>query len=253
MLLATHLSALLAAIGWCGQGRVTPADLAVTRADAGEWSRDVSHLCNLVSMGRLRFSFGTMSSGKSTLALQIHHNLAATGTGLLCSMHDRAGAHVSSALGISTPAVEVHPELDFHALAVSHQSGHGALDYLVCDEAQFYTDLQVEQLAQVVDELGADVYAFGLLPDFRGKLFPGSARMLEVADERLELQVQARCWCSKPATHNARLHDGAQGYDGDVVLIDDGSAAQVTYELRCRNHWILGQSGPMADRFREAG
>ena len=204
-------------------------------------------------MGSLRFSFGTMSSGKSTLALQIHHNLSATSTGLLCSMHDRAGAHVSSALGVSTPAVEVHPTLDFHVLATSRQTAHGALDYLVCDEAQFYTNAQVEQLAQVVDELDVDVYAFGLLTDFRGKLFPGSARLLEIADERLELQVQARCWCGKAATHNARLHDGVQVYDGDVVLIDDGSTAQVTYELRCRSHWISGDAGPIADRFKAAG
>ena len=103
---------------------------------------------------------------------------------------------------MSTPAVEVHPTLDFHA-SYSHQTAHGALDYLVCDEAQFYTGAQVEQLAQVVDELDVDVYAFGLLTDFRGKLFPGSARLLEIADERLELQVQARCWCGKAATHNA--------------------------------------------------
>ena len=204
-------------------------------------------------MGRLTFSFGTMSSGKSTLALQIHHNLSATSTGLLCSMHDRAGAHVSSALGVSTPAVEVHPDLDFVVLANNHRAAHGALDYLVCDEAQFYTDLQVEQLARVVDELNVDVYAFGLLTDFRGKLFPGSARLLELADERMELQVQARCWCGEAATHNARLHDGVQIYDGDVVLIDDGSIAQITYELRCRNHWISCESGPVADRFKAAG
>ena len=204
-------------------------------------------------MGRLRFSFGTMSSGKSTLALQIHHNLSATSTGLLCSMHDRAGAHVSSALGVSTPAVEVHPDLNFLSLAKNHQAAHGALDYLVGDEAQFYTDPQVEQLAQVVGELDVDVYAFGLLTGFRGKLFPGSARLLEIADERMELQVQARCWCGEAATHNARLHDGKQVYDGDVVLIDDGSTAQVTYELRCRSHWIAGESGPVADRFKAAG
>ena len=168
-------------------------------------------------------------------------------------MHDRAGAHVSSALGVSTPAVEVHPALNFQALAISHQTARGALYFLVCDEAEFYTDAQVEQLALVVDELDVDVYAFGLLTDFRGKLFPGSARLLEIADERLELQVQARCWCGKAATHNARLHDGAQVYDGDVVLIDDGSTAEVTYELRCRSHWISGESGPVADRFKAAG
>ncbi|MCH2636206.1 MAG: thymidine kinase [Acidimicrobiales bacterium] len=235
------------------QVRVIAVDPAAARAVAGKCPHDVSHLCNLLTMGRLTFSFGTMSSGKSTLALQIHHNLSATSTGLLCSMHDRAGAHVSSALGVSTPAVEVHPELDFVVLANNHQAAHGALDYLVCDEAQFYTDLQVEQLACVVDELDVDVYAFGLLTDFRGKLFPGSARLLELADERMELQVQARCWCGEAATHNARLHDGVQIYDGDVVLIDDGSIAQITYELRCRSHWISGDAGPVADRFKAAG
>ena len=168
-------------------------------------------------------------------------------------MHDRAGAQVSSALGVSTPAIEVDPALNFESLALSHRASHGALDYLVCDEAQFYTDSHVEQLARVVDEMDVDVYAFGLLTDFRGKLFPGSARLLEIADQRHELQVQARCWCGEPATHNARLHDGVQVYDGDVVLIDDGSTAKVTYELRCRNHWISGQAGPIADRYKAAG
>ena len=204
-------------------------------------------------MASLRFSYGTMGSGKSTMALQIHHNLAATGTGVLCSMHDRAGAQVSSALGVSAPAVEVTPTLDFAELARNHRAAHGALDFLVCDEAQFYTDDQVEQLATVVDEHGSDVWAFGLITDFRGRLFPGTTRLLELADERVELQVQARCWCGAPATHNARLLDGVQVYHGDVVVIDDGRAAEVSYELRCRNHWLTGDSGPLADQLRAAG
>jgi thymidine kinase len=204
-------------------------------------------------MSSLRFSYGTMGSGKSTLALQIHHNLAATGSGFLCSMHDRAGAHVSSALGVSAPAVEVNPMVNFVDLAANHLAANGALDYMVCDEAQFYTDLQIEQLARVVDEMSADVYTFGLLTDFRGKLFPGSARLMELANERIELQVQARCWCNEPATHNARLADGVQIYDGDVVLIDDGQIAEVTYELRCRRHWISGEAGPVVEQLRVAG
>jgi thymidine kinase len=204
-------------------------------------------------MARLRFSYGTMGSGKSTLALQIHHNLSASGTGLLCSMHDREGARVSSALGVSAPAVEVTPDVDLLSVARAHRASQGALDFLVCDEAQFYNDGQVEQLARVVDELDVDVWAFGLLTDFRGRLFPGSARLLELADERSELQVQARCWCGEPATHNARLVDGRQVYDGDVVLIDDGRAATVTYELRCRRHWTAGQAAPVTDQLRAAG
>lgn len=196
-------------------------------------------------MAVLRFSFGTMGSGKSTLALQIHHNLARRGLrGLLCTQLDRDGARVSSRLGVSAAAVDVGPKLDLFALASSYVARHGGIDYLVCDEAQFYAPAQVEQLARVVDELGAEVHALGLLTDFRGHLFPGSARFLELADQRLELQVEARCWCGERATQNARLVDGRQVYDGELVVVGDtGGDDQVTYELLCRRHWLAGETG----------
>jgi thymidine kinase len=199
-------------------------------------------------MGVLRFSFGTMGSGKSTVALQIHHNLASCGQrGLLLTLLDRDGAHVSSRLGVSAPAVEVEPDLDVYALAAS-QPG---LDYLVCDEAQFYTPAQCDQLSRVVDDLGIDVFAFGLITDFRGVLFEGTKRLLEVADERVPMQVEARCWCGSRATHNARLVNGTVVYEGDVVVVGDTEPAEpalfgdaVTYRLLCRRHWRAGEAGP---------
>jgi thymidine kinase len=199
-------------------------------------------------MGVLRFSFGTMGSGKSTVALQIHHNLASCGLrGLLLTLLDRDGAHVSSRLGVSAPAVEVEPDLDVFALAAA-QPG---LDYLVCDEAQFYTPEQCDQLSRVVDELGIDVFAFGLITDFRGVLFEGTKRLLEVADERVPMQVEARCWCGSRATHNARLVNGTVVYEGDVVVVGDTEPAEpalfgdaVTYRLLCRRHWRGGEAGP---------
>lgn len=196
-------------------------------------------------MAVLRFSFGTMGSGKSTLALQIHHNLSSRGLrGLLCTQLDRDGARVSSRLGVSAAAVDVGPKLDLFELSVQYRDQHGGLDYLVCDEAQFYTPEQVEQLARVVDELGADVHALGLLTDFRGRLFAGSARFMELADQRHELQVEARCWCGERATQNARLVNGRQVYDGEVVLVGDtGGDAEVSYELLCRRHWLAGDTG----------
>lgn len=202
-------------------------------------------------MATLRFSFGTMGSGKSTVALQIHHNLSSRGlNGLLCTHLDRQGGQVSSRLGVTASAVEVGPELDLYALAAERIDHDGVLHYLVCDEAQFYTPAQIDQLARVVDELGADVHAFGLLTDFRGRLFDGTARLLEVADERSELQVEARCWCGARATHNARLVGGHQVYDGaqivvgDVGSIDDHTdGGRVKYELLCRRHWLAGDTG----------
>lgn len=204
-------------------------------------------------MAELIFYFGTMGSGKSTLALQIHHNLANSGqNGLLLTQLDRAASAVSSRLGVSEPAIEVHPGLDLYRLADEVIAEHGSLEYLVCDEAQFYRPAQIDQLADVVDLLDADVHAFGLLTDFRGRLFEGTARLLEVADQRQELQVEARCWCTRRATHNARLVDGKQVYEGEIVVVgdtsvpddhpaDDHLGAEVTYELLCRRHWNQGR------------
>lgn len=201
-------------------------------------------------MGRLRFSFGTMGSGKSTVALQIHHNLSQRNqVGFLCTMLDRDGAQVTSRLGVSAPAVEVTPELDLYDVAKSYVQRYGGLDFVVCDEAQFYTEAQCEQLARITDDLDTDVYAFGLLTDFRGVLFEGSKRMLEVADERIELQVEARCWCGRHATHNARIVNGKVVYEGDVVVVGDTRASEtepmfgesVSYELLCRRHWRDGR------------
>ena len=123
------------------------------------------------------------------------------------------------------------------------QERHGRLDYMVCDEAQFYLTEQVDQLARIVDELGADVYAFGLLTSFQGLLFDGTRRLLEMADENVEVQVEARCWCGSQATHNARIVDGVQVYDGELFVVDDPENHQVTYDLRCRRHWLSGDSG----------
>ena len=198
-------------------------------------------------MAVLRFSFGTMGSGKSTLALQIHHNLKQRGLqGILCSQLDRSGGKVSSALGVSADAVEVGPKLDLFEMALAVASRRDSLDYLVCDEAQFYRPEQIGQLARIVDELGADVFAFGLLTTFQGELFEGTRRLLELADERVEVQVEARCWCGSRATHNARLVDGVQVYDGKLFVIDDPNDERVAYELRCRRHWLSGQTGPVA-------
>ncbi len=197
-------------------------------------------------MATLRFSFGTMGSGKSTLALQIHHNLAVRGLrGLILTKLDRDGSQVTSRLGVSAPAVEVTARLDLYDLARERLPLH----FLVCDEVQFYTVEQCDQLARVVDELGIDVYAFGLITDFKGLLFEGTRRMLEVADERVEMQVEARCWCGSRATHNARVVNGIVVYEGETVVVGDTAdnptaplfGDSVRYELLCRRHYVAGE------------
>lgn len=187
-----------------------------------------------------------MGSGKSTQALQIHHNLTSTGLSvILTTQLDRSVGRVSSRLGVDAEAEIVHPRLDLYRLAHDTHRQFG-LDAMVCDEAQFYEPEQIDQVARAVDELSVDVYAFGLLTSFQGTLFPGSQRLLEQADERHEIQVEARCWCGQRATHNARLVDGVQVYAGELKVVGDTTSSRsvspprVTYELLCRAHWHEG-------------
>lgn len=202
-------------------------------------------------MATLRFSFGTMGSGKSTLALQIHHNLASRGLrGVLLTKLDRDGAQVTSRLGVSSPAIDISGDADVFALASTRMP----LDFVVCDEAQFYSTEQCDDLARVADELGVDVYAFGLITDFRGLLFEGTKRLLEIADQRTEMQVEARCWCGARATNNARLVNDEVVFEGETVVVGDTATTRkeplfgdvVRYELLCRTHYRRGQVTPDA-------
>ncbi len=192
-------------------------------------------------MAELQFFTGTMDSGKSTLALQTNHNHAARGRlGRIFTIHDRAGvAMISSRLGLTHDAIEVDETFDFWRYVVDELTHGARIDYLICDEAQFYTGSQVEQLAKIVDELQIDVFCFGILSDFRTALFEGSRRLVELADRMNVLQVEALCWCGKRATHNARTADGAMVTEGEVIVVGDVEGdvpAEIAYEVLCRAH-----------------
>jgi thymidine kinase len=139
-------------------------------------------------------------------------------------------------------------DLDLFELTKDHMP----VQFLVCDETQFYSVEQCDQLARVVDELDVDVFAFGLITDFRGLLFDGTRRLLEIADQRIEMQVEARCWCGDRANNNARLVNGVIVYEGETVVVGDTDKTmseplfgdEVRYELLCRKHYINGVLGP---------
>ena len=148
---------------------------------------------------------------------------------------DRMGESVlSSRLGLSTDAGEVTDDVDFWDAVVEYATAGHRVDYLICDEAQFYTPAQVEQLAKIVDEMGIDVFAFGITADFRTELFPGSRRMIELADRVQVLQVEALCWCGRRATHNARVVDGVMVVEGEQVVVGDTKPGQPgSWSTRC--------------------
>ncbi|MEX1162222.1 MAG: thymidine kinase [Nitriliruptor sp.] len=199
-------------------------------------------------MADLTFFYGTMNCGKSTLALQIHHNAAMAGKHcLLFTKHDRQGGAISSRIGLSQPAVLVDDELDLRAYVGARIGDGYPVDVLICDEAQFYSTKQVGQLGRIVDELDVDVNAFGLLTDFTSQLFPGSQRLLELADRRQELQVEARCWCGERGNFNARTIDGVIQRAGEQVVVGDLDESTVAYEVLCRRHFRAGTTREGAD------
>ncbi|AVV40068.1 thymidine kinase [Streptomyces sp. ID05-04B] len=201
-------------------------------------------------MPELVFFSGTMDCGKSTLALQIEHNRSARGLqGIIFTRDDRAGeGKLSSRLGLVTDAVEVEDGQDLYAYLVDHLSQGGRADYVIADEAQFLAEEQIDQLARVVDDLDVDVYAFGITTDFRSKLFPGSQRLVELADRVEVLQVEALCWCGARATHNARTVGGEMVLEGEQVVIGDvnGADTEVGYEVLCRRHHRRRMTGAAA-------
>lgn len=202
-------------------------------------------------MAELVFFSGTMDCGKSTLALQMDHNhRARSRVGLIFTKLDRMGESVlSSRLGLSTDAHEVGDDLDFWDVVVECLTHGQRADYLICDEAQFYTGAQIEQLARIVDELGIDVNCFGITADFRTELFPGAKRLFELADRVQVLQVAALCWCGARATHNARIIDGVMVVEGAQVVVGDTASATETlveYEVLCRRHYMRRMSSHAA-------
>jgi thymidine kinase len=196
--------------------------------------------------GELLWCYGTMDSGKSTLALQNNFNYVQAGRrGQLFTMRSRAGAAISSRLGVEHEAIEIDGSFDFIDHVNRELSRGAVIDYLICDEAHFYTSEQVEQLAELVDSLGIDVEAFGIATDFQSRLFPASQRLFELADRRQELQVVALCWCGARGTQNARVVNGRVVREGSQVLVGDmlhrpSAEPHIGYELLCRRHWRDG-------------
>jgi thymidine kinase len=206
----------------------------------------------------LRFFHGPMDCGKSTLALQVDHNQSRQGRhGLLLTQGDRSAApQISSRVGLCRTAMEISPDVDLRLLVRDRWAAGQRVDYLIVDEAQFLEPAQVDQLAELVDESHVDVYAFGLTTDFRARLFTGTQRLMELADDVQRIQVEVLCWCGLPGQLNARVVDEVMVREGETVVVADTApvlvpgehpdSPAVRYQVLCRRHHVRGQLGPTA-------
>jgi thymidine kinase len=186
-------------------------------------------------MAKLYFHYSTMNAGKSTLLLQASYNYRERGMQtylLTANFDDRAGkGKIASRIGISEEADTFGANTDIFK-QIESRLDHSPVACILIDEAQWLSETQVWQLARAVDDLGVPIMCYGLRVDFRGKLFPGSATLLALADEMRE--VRTICHCGKKATMVVR-----KGEDGEAML--EGPQVQVggneTYVSLCRRHY----------------
>jgi len=190
---------------------------------------------NTQPMAKLYFNYSTMNAGKSTVLLQAAHNYVERGMVpylLTAQFDNRAGeGRIASRIGIGQKADTFGPGEDLLA-KVKARLADGPCACIFIDEAQFLEAEQVWQLARAVDDLGVPIMCYGLRVDFQGKLFPGSAALLALADEMRE--VRTICHCGKKATMVVR-----QDAEGHVMRA--GAQVQIggneTYVSLCRRHW----------------
>ncbi len=186
-------------------------------------------------MAKLYFNYSTMNAGKSTILLQASYNYNERGmeTYLLTADFDhRSGeGRIASRIGIAARADIYAPDSDLFAM-IRARLDKGPVACILVDEAQWLSEDQVWQLARAVDDLGVPIMCYGLRVDFMGKLFPGSAALLALADEMRE--VRTICHCGRKATMVVR-----RGPDGKALT--EGPQVQVggndTYVSLCRRHW----------------
>jgi thymidine kinase len=187
-------------------------------------------------MAKLYFYYASMNAGKSTTLLQADFNYRERGMRTLlftAAVDDRAGTGViASRIGLGAEAIAFDGATDLR-MCVEKELAIAPLHCVLVDEAQFLTRAQVDQLAMVCDRLDVPVLAYGLRTDFLGNLFPGSARLLAIADALIELK--SVCPCGRKATMNLRVDaSGRAVVKGDQTEIGGNDR----YLALCRKHFI---------------
>lgn len=188
-------------------------------------------------MAKLYFRYGAMNSGKTTALLQVAFNYKERGMRVLifkASIDTKGGDHIVSRLGVSCKVDQlVTPEMNLLDLVRADSEAHGKPACVLCDESQFFTPAQAEQLFLVTVDLGIPVICYGLRADFMLRGFPGSTRLLELAHSIEEMKTI--CSCGRKAMCNGRKVNGEFVFEGDQIAID--TVDDVEYESLCPQCW----------------
>jgi thymidine kinase len=173
----------------------------------------------MTGMAKLYFKYGVMGSSKTAQALITKFNYEERGMRVWLikpQTDDRDGDNIiRSRIGLSSPAYVLPYQEDVYE---SYRNLSNQVDVIIVDECQFLSEKQVDQLADIVIIYNVPVLCFGLRTDFRTKMFPGSKRLLEIADSITE--IKTICACGKKATVNVRMDEnGRIVTEGEQILI----------------------------------
>lgn len=199
-------------------------------------------------MAKLYFNYSTMNAGKSTVLLQASHNYIERGMKtylMIAQLDNRAGeGRIGSRIGIGADADTFAPGEDLH-VKIQKRLAEGPCACIFVDEAQFLERQQVWQLARAVDDLDIPIMTYGLRVDFMGKLFPGSAALLALADDMRE--IRTICRCGKKATMVVRKDEYGQVLKSGEQVVVGGNDKYVSL---CRRHWReeMGEKIGVPDR-----
>lgn len=187
-------------------------------------------------MAKLYFKQGPMKSGKTRDILKTWYNYTEKEmNAIIIKPGDdkKAGNNIQTRANEEKKTDYVVPkDVNIYFLIAKHLLDNN-LDCIIVDEAQFLTEAQVDELSDVVDNFDIPVLCYGLRADAFTHLFPGSKRLLEVADVIEELK--AICKCGEKATHNIR-YDKINGelvpvFSGPQIAID---GIDSVYDSGCR-------------------
>ena len=188
-------------------------------------------------MAKLYFKYGAMGSSKTAQALITKYNYEENDLNVWlikpsADMRDGNGI-LRSRIGLEAPVQMIAPEMDVYALFCREQKDR--CDVIIVDECQFMAPKQIDELRAIVNDFNVPVMCFGLRTDFQTKLFPGSLRLMEVADTIQE--IKTICDCGAKATVNARID--AAGYiitQGEQVVLGGNDS----YIAMCHKCYVRG-------------
>ncbi|AYP68283.1 thymidine kinase [Bacillus phage vB_BcoS-136] len=101
----------------------------------------------------------------------------------------------------------------------------------------FFTVSQIEKLAEISITYDVDIYAYGLLMSYNGRMFEPIRRAIECGFRTQTLDMSCD-HCNNDATHHTLYLDGILQVDGESINVEDFNNKEQRYESVCYSCYI---------------